>query len=142
MDSFQEKFALAIKNIYLDVFYESIELEIKKYVKYFENKNILYKGKTFILLDSNLEWKITEEAFIWSKSVKLLTELEIVEVVFAVLELKGYTNLNFWLNFPFNDFSIDNKPLQRLDFTYEITKEMKSKYELDKVSIKPFKLEK
>lgn len=141
MENFQEKFAVTIKNIYLNIFKDPIEYTIQNFLKFFEDKNVLYKKKSFALIEIEQEWKTTEEAFIWSRSVKILTEFEIEEIIFVVLELKGYTNLNFWLNFPRENFSINGEPLKSLDLTYEITDDMKVKFGLDKILTQPFKLE-
>jgi hypothetical protein len=140
MSSFQEKFTTMIKNIYLNVFNNSIESEINTFLKAFDNKNILYKNKSFILVETDQDWKVTEEAFVWARSLKILTDIKIEEIVFVILELKGYTNLSFWVSFPRNDFSIDHQEIDRLDLTYEITDDIKAKFGLDEILPKPFEL--
>jgi hypothetical protein len=140
MDSFQEKFAGAVKSIYLNNFSTEIESEIVSFTNNFDNKSILYKGKSVIFLEKDSYWKPTEEAFVWSKSCKILTEFEIKDVIFAILEFKGYTTLNFWLHFSKNEFTINGKQIASKDFTYEITPELKTKFGFDSILVKPFEL--
>lgn len=140
MDSFQGKFADAVKNIYINIFSASIEKEISNYIKNFDDPLILYKGQSVVFLEKNSSWKPTEEAFIWSRSCQILTEFEIKDVIFANLEFKGYTTLNFWLHFSKNEFTLNNKPLINKYFTYEITPELKTKFGFDAILVKPFDL--
>jgi hypothetical protein len=65
---------------------------------------------------------------------------EIKDVIFAVLEFKGYTTLNFWLHFSKNEFTINGKQIAGKDFTYEVTPELKTKFGFDSILVKPFEL--
>jgi len=138
-----------IRDIYFDHFHEQIINHIENRIKIIrtlaENGECLFCGEHFIIYDGPSKWNKTEvESFVWQKHIKIITQLGSTEIVFAILDLKSFTNPSFCLWFPTYDFTFINKAAYSKlenDFTYIITKDIIEIYGLDYYLVKPFDLE-
>lgn len=138
-----------IRDIYFHYFHEQIIFQIENRINIIktlaENSECLFAGEGFIIYDGPSKWiKTEDESFVWQKYIKIITQSGSTEIVFAILDLKSFTNPSFCLWFPTYDFTFLNKSVYSTvenDFTYIITKDIIEKHGLDQYLVKPFDLE-
>lgn len=134
----QDDFESIVKKIYKVEFSKEIETLINGYIQKLQGEEILYEGKSFVVLSDPSEWKPTDETFVWIKTIDVLIEAELIQVIFCILEMKGHSKPNLWLNFPGNGFSGSNLSF---DHTFPFTDDIIDHYDFEKYIVKPFNIE-
>lgn len=138
-----------VQDIYFDYFHDEITSRIDERFEVIkqlsENNECLFSAQSFLIIGEPSKWlKTQDESFVWNKTIKILTQDGIQEIVFATLDLKSFTNPSFCLWFPTYDFTFINVGIYSKlenDFTYILTKDIIQKYGLDYFLVKPFDLE-
>lgn len=136
MEFSQNDFEQKVRTIYKVEFSKEIEILIENHFEKIMNSST-YSGKSFIILSVPSEWQSTDETFVWVKTIKFLTNNNLEEIIFAILEMKGHSKPNFWLSFPTKEFD-DVKHVS--GHTFQFTDEIINAYDFKKYIVQPFEL--